>query len=176
MTTAASGQQTAPEHRAAFLGTMRQVPGAVAIIACEHGDTRGGLAATAWTSVCADPPTMLVCVNRSASAHRLFGAAKAFTINLVSCDDAETVAIFSAQRGLNGQDRFLADAWRKGDTGQPVLATATAAFECRLIETYEHGTHTVLIGEVAAVHCRPDHPALVYVDGGYACAQRLDRA
>ncbi len=161
------------EHRSAYLKAMRQVPGAVAIIAGEHDGLRGGLAATAWTSVCADPPTMLVCVNQSASAHDLLESAKAFTINLVPVDDAETVAIFSAQRGLNGSDRFLADSWHKGATGQPVLNQACASFECRLIACHTYGTHSVLVGEVAAVNSRPERAGLLYVDGSYARAQKL---
>lgn len=164
----------AQAHRSAYLMAMRQVPGAVAIVACDHKDARGGLAATAWTSVCADPPMMLVCVNQSASAHDMFKAERSFTINFLSADDTETVAIFSAQRGLSGSDRFLPEAWRAGKTGQPVLNDASAAFECTLVESHVYGTHSLLIGRVEAVHANPDRAGLLYLDGGYASAQKLD--
>lgn len=173
-TTTPLTQDATQEHRAAYLKAMRQVPGAVAIIACDHANTRGGLAATAWTSVCADPPTMLVCVNASASAHDGLANSEFFSISLLPADDTETVAIFSGQRGLSGADRFLPETWRTGSTGQPVLNKASATFECRRLDCHTYGTHTVLIGQVAAVNSQPACPGLLYVDGRYARAQTFD--
>ena len=156
--------------RAAFLGAMRRVPGAVAIVATADGGVRKGLAATAWTSLTADPPTMLACVNQNASAHASMLRVGAFTINLLDREHTETVAIFSAQRGLNGDERFIEDAWIEGATGQPVLKDAVVSFECRLAGAHEQGTHTLLIGEVVDVRVRPGGDALLYLDGSFAGA------
>lgn len=155
---------------AAFLGAMRLVPGAVAIIATAYEDVRGGLAATAWSSLSADPPTMLACVNRAASAHDLIARAKAFSINLLDASHTETAAIFSAQRGLSGADRFLPDEWETGVLGQPLFRQAVAVFECRLDDMYDTGSHSLLIGQVAQVRTRPDGQPLLYRDGRYAYA------
>jgi flavin reductase (DIM6/NTAB) family NADH-FMN oxidoreductase RutF len=160
--------------RSAYLAAMRHVPGAVAIIAGEADGVKGGLAATAWTSVCADPPMMLVCVNQSASAHAILAQNTGFTINFLAANDEETAAIFSAQRGLSGHDRFLDHAWKTGQSGQPVLAAAQAAFECRLVERHVYGTHSVLIGQVEAVHNASDGAGLLYVAGAYAKAEKLE--
>jgi len=161
------------EHRAAFLGQMRRVPGPVAIVATSVDGERTGLAATAWNSLCADPPMLLACVNRNASAHRLIHRASAFSINLLPADHIETVAIFSAQRGLEGSARFLDDAWSDGILGQPMLREAIAAFECSLDGTHDYGTHTILVGKVGAMQCRDDAEAMLYLDGCFTSAMRL---
>lgn len=173
-TTTDTAQKAEQEHRAAYLKAMRQVPGAVAIIACEHAGIRGGLAATAWTSVCADPPTMLVCVNTSASAHDALTSAEFFSISLLPADDVETPAIFSGRRNLSGNDRFLPEAWNTGAAGQPVLKRAPATFECRRLDCHKYGTHTVLIGQVENTGFQPACPGLLYVDGRYTSAMGFD--
>lgn len=162
------GTQLSPDLRPAFLGAMRLVPGAIAIIATAYEGVRGGLAATAWSSLSADPPTMLACVNRNASAHDLIGRAGAFSINLLDASHTETVAIFSAQRGLSGADRFLSDEWEQGALGQPLFREAVAAFECRLEDLHDTGSHSLLIGQVSELRTRPDGRPLLYRDGAYA--------
>lgn len=168
-----TGPTLTGDHRAAYLKQMRRVPGSVAIVATGAGAERTGLAATAWTSLCADPPMLLACVNRSASAHALIHRTRAFSINLLPADHQETVAIFSAQRGLDGAARFLDDAWIEGELGQPMLREAIASFECALEGTHDYGTHTILIGRVGAMHCRDDSEAMLYLDGCFASAMRL---
>ncbi|WP_313804633.1 flavin reductase family protein [Sphingobium sp.] len=149
---------------------MRRVPGAVAIIATQADGARSGLVATAWTSLCADPPMLLVCVNRSASAHPLILRAGAFSLNLLDETETETVAIFSAQRGLDGDARFLPGCWSPSAQGQPLLRSAVAAFECRLHETHDYGTHTILIGHVEDMRSREDAHPMLYLDGRFARA------
>ena len=53
---------------AAFKKGMRHLAASVTLITTRHDGTRGGLTATAGCSVSADPPQILVCVNKSASA------------------------------------------------------------------------------------------------------------
>ena len=37
-------------------------------------------------------------------------------------------------------------------TAAPILKTAYAAYECRLVDDREYGDHRLLVGEIAAVH------------------------
>lgn len=153
-----------PQHkglREAFIHRLREVPGAVAIIATNHEGQRSGLSATAWCSLSADPPTMLVCVNRSASAHDAIAATKRFSINQLAAVHDETVAIFSAQRGLSGDARFLEGEWDEGKLGTPLLRTAVTAYECAVVGHLEYQTHSVFIGQVVQVlgSGEPQHPA-----------------
>ncbi|WP_225008867.1 flavin reductase family protein [Novosphingobium percolationis] len=154
-------------HRAAFLEQMRRVPGAVAVIAARDGDERGGLVATAWSSLCADPPMLLACVNQSASAHDLIVKAGHFGLSLLSIDDPDIVGHFSGKSGLSGGDRFVEGLWSDGPLGQPLARNAVVAFECEIAETHRHGTHTILIGRVGDMRHREDGNAMLYLDGKF---------
>lgn len=171
--TSLSSEPSVETHRTDFLATMRAVPGAVAIVAAADGDDRTGMAATAWNSLCADPPMVLVCVNKSASVHDLIHRTRAFSLNVMAVDDQETVAIFSARRGLQGRDRFLRGRWNAGPAGQPLLTSAKAAFECDLVADHIYGTHSVFIGLVRGSLKDDDKEALLYLDGRFAHAAHL---
>lgn len=158
------------ELRAMFVGQMRLVPGAVAIVAAAADGDRAGLAATAWNSLCADPPMLIACINRNASAHPMIQRAGAFSVNLLAADQAETVAIFSKQRGLEGAERFIEGEWVDGPKGQPMLKEAVASFECELENAHDYGTHTILIGRVGGMASRSDSEAMLYLDGCFASA------
>lgn len=149
---------------------MRRVPGPVAIVATAADGDRTGLAATAWNSLCADPPMLLACINRNASAYRLVERAGAFSVNLLADVHAETVQLFSARRGLEGSARFAPDDWIDGELGQPMMRDAIASFECKLEGTHDYGTHTILIGRVGSMHCNTDADAMIYLDGCFTSA------
>lgn len=118
--------------RAAFLEQMRQVPGAVAVISSANGENAGGLVATAWSSLCADPPMLLACVNRSASAHDLIVRNGAFGLSLLSASNRNVVGQFSGKEALRGKDRFIEGLWSDRPLGQPLLKGATASSECTI--------------------------------------------
>ncbi|EIZ77806.1 flavin reductase-like protein [Novosphingobium sp. Rr 2-17] len=163
-----------PVDRAAFLLAMRAVPGAVAIIASSDGKEMTGMAATAWNSLCADPPTILVCINLGASVHAVIHCARRFTVNLVPSNAAETVAIFSAQRGLSGRDRFVDGQWSSSAAGQPMLNSAVVSFECDLSADHVHATHSIFIGQVGETRSNLESEALLYFNGAYGRSVSLD--
>ena len=155
----------ADEHRSNYLEHMRLVPEPVAVIATSDGKSRAGLAATAWNSLSIDPPTLLVCVNRNASAHPVIQRAGAFSVNLLRAEDADSLEIFSSKRGLRGDDRFLTGVWTTGPEGQPIMKDAVVSFECKLEDMHDHSSHTILIGTVGQIMGRRDGAAMLYLNG-----------
>lgn len=155
----ASGE---PLAAADFTACMRHIPGAVAILAVAGENGRQGLAVTSWCSLSAEPPSILVCVNQAASAYESIRRAGSFSLNSLATDQEELMAVFAGQRGVSGEARFRTGDWRTGSSGAPVLADAVASLECRLVEQYTHHSHSVFIGQVTAVHVRPEAEALVY--------------
>jgi flavin reductase (DIM6/NTAB) family NADH-FMN oxidoreductase RutF len=129
------------------------------------------MAATAVVSVCAEPPALLVAVNRSASIHAILSASDEFCVNLLSHRHAELVAAFSGK--LKGAARFAEGDWRYTETGVPVLADALASIVCRTISRVDIGTHTLFIGEAAAIANHADIAPLAWMDGGFARCEPL---
>ena len=147
---------------ATFRACMRQVPGAVTVVTTVHEGTRGGLTATAVCSVSADPPQMLVCVNRSSSAEAVIAAAGRFGVSFLSHDQQPVANAFSASL----DDRFEHAVWTELGSGVPILENAAAAFDCVIVQTIAAGTHTIFIGAIVAAVSR-DVPNLMYKAGAY---------
>ncbi len=150
---------------AAFKAGMRRLAASVCLITTLNEDgSRNGLTATAVCSLSTEPPTLLCCLNRSSNSFAAIQGAGMFAVNLLSTDDRPIAGHFAT----TGGDKFGLGDWTALETGAPVLASAIAAFDCRLVNVVEVGTHGILIGEVQALEL---HPAgakpLLYVDGGY---------
>lgn len=159
----------APEHldRAAFRAVMRQQACAVSIIAGANGGQRAGLTATSVSSLSDDPPSLLVCVNRDASAHSLILNSRFFSVSFLTEAQRDDADRFSGASGFHGEDRFISDHWHAGVTGAPVLKDALAVLECDLIEQHSFATHSIFIGRVCAAVAREDAAPLVYFRAGY---------
>src|SRR3546814_15206357 len=68
----------------AFRAAMRRLAATVTVISTRADDgIRHGMTATAVTSVSADPPAVLACVNRSAALHAQLHLGPLFCINLL---------------------------------------------------------------------------------------------
>ena len=154
-----------------FRAAMRRLAGTVTIVTTRHEARRYGMAATAVCSVCAEPPTLLVCVNRSASIHEPIAAAGRFCVNLLSLEHAELVAPFSGR--LAGEARFDHGHWVSGALELPCLQDAQASVFCVVRQAVPYATHTVFFGEAVAVRVRQDVAPLVYQDGRLAASREL---
>lgn len=83
-----------------YRNLMRHQAGGVALIATGRHGGRTGLAATAVCSLTDAPPTLLVCVNQTASAHDIIEDTGFFSVNLLCPSHKELVGVFSGQTGL----------------------------------------------------------------------------
>ena len=150
-----------------FKTVMRQVAGAVSVITAQHGAVRAGLTATSLTALSAEPPTVLICVNRSASAWPVIEAAGHFAINLLAADQRPIADRFAGRGGERGEARFAQARWTRLATGAPVLVSALATIDCVTDEVIERHSHAVLIGRVKAINTAADQNALLYWRGLY---------
>lgn len=150
-----------------FRDAMRRVVTAVHIVTSDGLEGRAGLTASAVASVSDRPPTVLVCLNgESQSAARLI-ANGVFCINTLGAGDEEIAATFAGLTELPPHRRFERGRWERLSTGSPVLATSLACFDCRLTDVRRVATHDVILGEVLAVRCGRNAPALAYFDRSY---------
>lgn len=163
-----------PSDAKDFKQAMRQCAGAVALVTvgAEHGK-RTGLTVTSACSLSDNPPSLIVCVNRNASAHTRIREEGAFAINFLHEDHALLALTFSGQKGVNGDDRFAFGQWTRGVTGAPVLTDAVAAFDCVLSKEFETGTHSIFVGEVRGVSHSDGAAPLVYLRSSFHLPQEI---
>ena len=150
-----------------FKEGMRRLAASVTILTVGFEDGRRyGMTATAVCSVSADPPILLCCVNRKASAHRHFLEAERFGVNVLASDDETLAKRFAS--AVPPDERFAAGDWEATDGHVPRLSTAAASFLCVKKDAIEMGEHTVFFGEVISVATRKETvPSLVYGHGSF---------
>lgn len=153
-----------------FRNVMRQQAGAVTIIAVGKTGQRTGLTATAMCSLTDSPPTVLICVNRSASAHAPIKAAKCFSVNILANNQQELAKRFSSKK-LEGEARFDKPDWETLKTGAPVLKGTIASLDCELVAEHEVETHSIFIGRIKDGRFSELAAPLVYFRGEFKAVE-----
>jgi flavin reductase (DIM6/NTAB) family NADH-FMN oxidoreductase RutF len=162
---------------AAFKKGMRHLAASVTLITTRHRDLRGGLTATAVCSVSADPPQLLICVNKSASAHDPIGEAGFFCVNILAPAHRKIAERFAGMDGVEGDERFVdMGEWSSLSTGAPVLKGCPVSFDCRLVTKVSAGTHTIYLGEIVDLTLDASAHALLYADGNFVHGELLKKA
>ncbi len=121
-----------------------------------------GLTATAFTSVSLEPPLVLVCVDKRAESHPHFHVSRVFAVNFLGVDHEH----LSRRFATSGGDKFKDLDVRRGITGAPLLSEALGYLECRTVDVFEGGDHTIFLGQVEAADAREGEP-LLYFKGAY---------
>lgn len=149
-----------------FKRGMRRLAAGVSVVTTCEGGERYGLAATSVCSVSAEPPSLLVCINRSTATHDAILRAGYFCVNLLSESDDELARRFSTP--AERERRFLDREWTTLVTGAPALVGALATFDNEVVDAVDVQSHTVFIGRVKAIKLwQPDIASLVYLDGQF---------
>jgi len=151
---------------AAFREGMSRLGAAVHVVTTTGPAGNSGFTATAVASVSDQPPTLLVCLNRRSNSAPLLSANGIFCVNTLAAHEEAIADLFAGRTG-NRADRFTNGEWTTLATGAPVLASAVAAFDCRVSEIKAVGSHNVIFGVVEAVRLGPPGPALVYHERAY---------
>jgi flavin reductase (DIM6/NTAB) family NADH-FMN oxidoreductase RutF len=150
--------------------TFRRVVGhlasGVTVITCAVDGKPHGMTASSVTSLSADPPMMLACVNRSAPTSVAIRAAGGFVVNVLRAGQEHMAQQFARP----SDDKFAGVATTYGALSMPVLREALAYLECEVCEQVDAGTHTILLGRVVNASASDGEP-LAYFRGGFGRLQ-----
>jgi flavin reductase (DIM6/NTAB) family NADH-FMN oxidoreductase RutF len=164
-------QQTSLEEH--FKAGMRRLASGVCVVATAHEGRRHGLTVTAVCALAAVPPSILVCINREASAHRPIELSRRLSVNVLNVDQLEIAQRFAGADGCSGEARFGFGDWISWPSGTPMLADVAASLDCHVIESTECASHTVFVCRVDAVALQGAIQPLIYFDRSYASLLRL---
>ena len=154
--------------------SMRRLASSVSVVSSTNGSERHAMAATSVTSLSMDPPSLLVCVNKSTAMHDVLDEGVDFCINILSQEHAEVSSACGGK--LRGEERFTVGNWKESENGLPYLADAQSAIFLQQDGRYEYGTHTIFIGRVTHALNSDDIDPLVYVDGRYTTTEEAEEA
>jgi flavin reductase (DIM6/NTAB) family NADH-FMN oxidoreductase RutF len=157
------GSESVPVSTDTFKSAMRRFATGVTIVTTAHADSIHGFTVNAFASVTAEPPTVLVCVNKNARAHPLISESGGFCVNILGLEQRGIAETFTT---AEPKSRFDGLAHRRGPTGSPILDGVLAYVDCKVEEEMTAGTHTIFIGRVLEVGDREGAP-LGYFDRAY---------
>jgi flavin reductase (DIM6/NTAB) family NADH-FMN oxidoreductase RutF len=143
-----------------FKAAMGRFPGAVTIITARSEAERRGITATAVCSVSAEPPSLLICVNRKTGTCASIGETGFFNINLLRDPSSELAMRFAGAGGATGEEKFTAGDWDEDTRGLPILKDALVAFCCEVREKVDAGSHAIFIGQIVDIRLGEGVPLL----------------
>ena len=146
---------------------MARFAAAVHIVTTDGPAGPSGFTASAACSVTDDPPTLLVCLNRASQLHTIFQQNGVFCLNTLSADQQWLSELFAHRGGTTMHERFSSTAWEKSGMGSPLAKDSLAAFDCRIVDVKEMGTHWVIFGGVEEVRISHQSSALLYLHRSY---------
>lgn len=151
---------------------LRRLAKAVVVITAHHDGQRFAMSATAVSELAVDPPSMLVCVNRTASIYAPLQAGASFGINILHASHEPISRACSG--AVKGEARFAIGSWLQGAHGVPYLSDAQATLICTNETRLPYGSHCIFIGRVVEVFYDREVNPLIYADGeyGFMAAQR----
>lgn len=159
-------QEDSVADAGAFRDAMAMLAGAVNIITTDGPSGLAGFTATAVCSVTDQPPTLLVCMNRSSFAHRFFQGNNVLCVNVLGASNKEAPSLF-ADRNVTMQERFTRVQWSRLATGSPLIDDTVVSFDCRIKNTSEVGSHSIFLCEVQDIRCGEAQRGLVYFNRNY---------
>lgn len=155
---------SAKEH----CSSMRHFAVGVALITGRDGAAQAGLTATAVCSVTADPPRLVVFVNKNVVARQIIMDSGALCVNVLAGDQEEIAKVFAGMvKDVHGDARFQYGNWGQQVTGAPSLDNALISFDCRVIKVFDESTHNAFLCEVLSTNERSDGEALIYLNGAF---------
>lgn len=137
---------------------MSYFPTGVTVVATLDGEgIPHGITCSSLTSVCLEPPTVLVSI-RTGSLTLLHALQQGvFGVTLLDVESREVAQRFAAP----ARDRFAGLSWIPSPLGTPwIVQSMTAAADCDVCQTMEVGDHTLLFGRIRNVRVRGGTPLL----------------
>lgn len=149
-----------------FRKALRHFPAGVTIVTVKGGEKTHGLTVSAFASVSAEPPLIMIIIENRHHAHTLLEEPEAvFAVNILGEGQSELSNRFA---WVKDEDRFAMGHWTTATTGAPILVDALAWLDCHIHARYPAGSHTIYVGEVAASQVPAEEaPPLVYWNRGY---------
>ena len=133
------------------------------VVATARGpDGPAGFLALSATHVTADPPTVLVSIDKRTAALAAVLHAKHFALNFLPRGDQALADMFGGRGEARGAARFASERWGVLATGAPVLNDAVGAIDCVVEETIERFGVVMVIGRVVDVVVRDSEPLLFF--------------
>ena len=107
------------------------------------------MTANSFTSVCMEPPVVLVCVAHGTNTFGFLEKAGRFGVNILRKEQEELGGYFAKRP--DDRQGGVEYSYTPGKDGVPYLNDSMVFLACRVVGTHVYGDHTIFLGEVDEV-------------------------
>ena len=118
------------------------------------------MTANAFTSVCLEPPVVLVCVAHSTNTYGFLERMGRFGVNILRQDQEDLGAHFAMRPEDRQED--VSVSYSTAEEGVPFLDHSMVSLGCRVIGSHVYGDHTIYLGEVMEIHQNDSSVPLIF--------------
>ncbi len=152
-----------PINKDEFRAALGRFASGVTIVTTKDADGKlYGLTVSAFCSVSLEPPLILVCIEKTTGSHHALKKSGFFAVNILH----ESQQYYSDQFASYLPDKFDGIEFEINENGIPVLKNTLAGLECRLVNAYDGGDHTIFVGQIEKSRISDGKP-LIYFHGNY---------
>ncbi len=151
---------------------LRMIPYGIYVLTAEAADGRVAAATVNFvTQTSFNPPLVVVALKADSGSYALVKETKTFALNMLGKGQQGAAFAFFKPAEKQG-DKIGGEAYRKGASGAPILLSAPASVECKVVEIVQRGDHHIVVGEVIEAGLakppqgRPDQAILAMADLG----------
>lgn len=120
-----------------FRDAMASCAAGVHVITTDGAAGRYGITMTAVAPVTDEPPTVMLCINRSARIIPILSENGSLCINMLADEHQDVAEHFAGLTGLSPEERFAYHIWHRGKTGQLEIEGALAHLHGHIVGKHE---------------------------------------
>ena len=132
----------------------QQYPRIAVVVTAQAKGRRNAMVVARHTVISTTPPTYGVSLHADAFTYQLIADSKEFGVNFLPYEEAELVDAIGSSKGkeIDKFQRFNIAVDEPVRTAVPILKTAYAAYECKVVDDRDYGGTRWVVGEVVAMH------------------------
>ncbi len=139
---------------------LKKITNGVYIIGSKYGGKVNAMTAVWVTRLAFKPQLLGVAIGKSRFSHHMIERSGLFSVSVLGPDQIALSRHFGFKSGRD-TDKFADISYLTKVTGAPILKTALAYFDCKVVSAAEAGDHTFFIGEVLeGAICHEGVPAI----------------
>ena len=120
------------------------------------------MTANAFSSICLDPPTIMVCIAHGTHTFGYLEKTGRFGVNILKSEQQELGAYFAKRpEDRTGDVEYQ---YSRSEDGVPILDDSMVFFGCEVLGTHVYGDHTIYVGEVNEMHQNEPGAPLMFYD------------
>jgi flavin reductase (DIM6/NTAB) family NADH-FMN oxidoreductase RutF len=133
------------EVKANIMKALEKLTYGLYILTTKRGDQINGMIASWVSQVSFSPPLVMVAVRRNRYSHGMIKEGGIFALNVIGKEDSRLVGKFKAP---TAEEKFGGIGWETKTTGAPIIGETIAYMDCRLVNSFDTGDHTIFVGQI----------------------------